>query len=230
MALILNIDTALEVASISLSSNGQILIDDENSMQKDHAAWLHPAIQKLMNSANKEFKDLAAIAVNYGPGSYTGLRVGLSAAKGFCYSLDIPLITVSSLKILASSALKKIENQPELFPNDTSLLIAPMIDARRMEVYTAIYDLQLREMLSPRAMILSPDSFTEFLKWQKILFLGNGSIKFQLVCKNINAYFQNLNLNSSAMAEVSYNYFIGNNFAGMAYAEPLYLKEFYTRQ
>jgi tRNA threonylcarbamoyladenosine biosynthesis protein TsaB len=233
MALILNIDTALEKAMISLADNGMVVSAKENSVQKDHAAWLHPAIEMLMNEQGKKFSELNAIAVNHGPGSYTGMRVGLAAAKGFCYSLSKPLIAVSSLEILATSAIKDMNNRNAEYPigdEKKSVLIAPMIDARRMEVFTAIYDQQLKEIVQPGAMILDGGSFSEILKWQKILFLGNGSLKFQSVCQSSNALFFKLNLNASAMAELSYKSFIGNNFVGIAYAEPLYLKEFYTRQ
>jgi tRNA threonylcarbamoyladenosine biosynthesis protein TsaB len=231
MSLILNIDTAVETASISLAENGIVLQAEENSIQKDHAAWLHPAIQNLMKAASKDFDQLNAVAVDHGPGSYTGLRVGLAAAKGFCYSLNIPMIAVNSLEILASSALNTLNDQNNIvsFGEIKSLLIAPMIDARRLEVFTAVYDSELKEVLAPTALILSEDSYTDLLEWHKILFLGNGSIKFQSLCHSANAIFHKLNLNCSAMAELSYKYFIGNNFVGIAYAEPLYLKEFYTR-
>jgi tRNA threonylcarbamoyladenosine biosynthesis protein TsaB len=99
-----------------------------------------------------------------------------------------------------------------------------------MEVFTAVYDVQMKKVLEPTALVLKEDSYSDLLEWHKILFLGNGSKKFQSMCQNGNAYFLKLNLNSSVMAELSYNYFIGNNFVGIAYAEPLYLKEFYTRQ
>ena len=221
MALILNIDTALDTACISLAENGQVLQAAYNNEQKDHAAWIQPAIKELLSITAKNIDELNGIAVNYGPGSYTGLRVGLSTAKGLCYVLNIPLITISSLELLAFSAVKNSEI------NTGNLLFCPMIDARRMEVFTAVYDMDLAEIVKPIALILTEHSFNELLKWHKILFLGNGSAKFQSICKNPNAFFQKTALNAAELAQLSYKNFIGNNFANLAYTEPLYIKEFH---
>jgi tRNA threonylcarbamoyladenosine biosynthesis protein TsaB len=224
MPLILNIDTALETASISLSEKGEIIMSVQNEQQKDHASWIHVAIRELLDTSRKNFKDLDAIAVSNGPGSYTGLRVGLSTAKGLCYAQNIPLITVGTLGTLTFSAtLDSRLSNPDL-------LLCPMIDARRMEVYAAVYQSNMEVVMKPAVMILEPNSFEEILKWHKILFLGNGSEKFKNICKNSNAEFKNPALDPKALAALSYKNFIGNNFAGLAYTEPLYLKEFYSRQ
>lgn len=243
MALILNIDTAMETASISLAEHGKVLASEINGSQTDHAAWIQPAIGRV---ANHELGDIVAVGISNGPGSYTGLRIGLATAKGLCYALQIPLVTVNTLSVIAFDAIKRIEehglevlNDPHLrdslqFTDQgfdaQSLLFCPMIDAKRMEVFTAVYDSQLKEIMAPHASILRSTSFDALLKRQKILFLGNGSEKFQQVCQNTdNAMFKCFALDASALAVLTYKNFIGSNFAGLAYTEPLYLKEFFTQ-
>ena len=229
MALILNIDTALDTAYISLAENEQGIVYAINETTKDHAAWIQPAIDKLIKESGWRIADLNAIGVSIGPGSYTGLRIGLSTAKGLCFALKIPLITINTLEIMAFSAINEIEtHDPDLFPRN--LFICPMIDARRMEVFTAVYNSLLVEIYEPHSLILDALAFDELLKRQKILFLGNGSIKFRQVCQNANAIFKKMALNPFALSELTYKNFIGNNFATLAYAEPLYLKEFFTKQ
>jgi tRNA threonylcarbamoyladenosine biosynthesis protein TsaB len=217
MAIILNIDTALDEAMLTIASDGDVLFTASNPSQKDHAGWIHPAIQNLLKNANKELRDFDAVAVNIGPGSYTGLRVGLATAKGLCYAVKLPLIAVGSLEILAWPAM-----------NENFDLVCPMIDARRMEVFTAAFDKNFSFFIKPQAMVLDENSFAGVLKGHKILFLGNGAIKFQKLCRSANAIFQNPPLNSHSLAALSYKNFIGNNFADVAYTEPLYLKEFYS--
>jgi tRNA threonylcarbamoyladenosine biosynthesis protein TsaB len=233
MALILNIDTALEVANISIAENGVIVQSAENDQQKDHAAWIHNAIKKLFEKTGKHIDQLNAVAVSNGPGSYTGLRVGLSTAKGLCYVQNIPLITVNTLELMAFSAKKNLQMAPAIpdcrLPT-ADCLICPMIDARRMEVFAGVYNWNMEEIMKPSAIVLDEQSFEELLKWHKILFLGNGSEKFFQICKHLNAEFKKLALDPEALATLSYKNFIGNNFAGLAYTEPLYLKEFYSRQ
>ena len=229
MALILNIDTALDKAYISLAENELGLGYAINETTKDHAAWMQPAIDKLIKESGWRIADLNAIGVSIGPGSYTGLRIGLSTAKGLCFALKIPLITINTLEIMAFSAINDIEtHDPDLFPRN--LFICPMIDARRMEVFTAVYNSSLMEIYEPHPRILDGLAFDELLGRQKMLFLGNGSIKFQRVCQNANAIFKKLALNPFALSKLTYKNFIGNNFATLAYAEPLYLKEFFTKQ
>jgi tRNA threonylcarbamoyladenosine biosynthesis protein TsaB len=229
MALILNIDTALDSAYISLAENEKGLGCVINETTKDHAAWMQPAIYKLIKESGFGIADLNAIGVSIGPGSYTGLRIGLSTAKGLCFALKIPLITINTLEIMAFSAISDLTaHDCDLFSQN--LLICPMIDARRMEVFTAVYNSSLMEIYEPRPLILDALAFDELLGRQKILFLGNGSIKFQQVCQNANAIFKKMALNPFALPELTYKKFIGNNFATLAYAEPLYLKEFFINQ
>src|ERR1700738_4487907 len=154
MALILNMDTATETASISLSKGGISLALSENKEQKEHAAWLHSAVEKMMQETGYRMRDLQAVAVTAGPGSYTGLRVGMAAAKGFCYALDIPLITENTLKVMAFAAREQT--------SDAGLL-CPMIDARRMEVFTAIFQRDLKELMPTTAMVIDGNSFSTWL-------------------------------------------------------------------
>ena len=230
MAFILNIDTALEIASVSLAEDVVIIQRKENEQQKDHAAWIHNAIKELFEISGKRIDQLNAVAVSNGPGSYTGLRVGLSTAKGLCFAQNIPLITIGTLEIMAFSAIRNLKLFPGLQLPASDLLICPMIDARRMEVFAGVYNVKMEEIMKPLALILDERSFEELLKWHKILFLGNGSIKFQQICQNPHAIFKKYPLNAVALARLTYKNFIGNNFAGLAYTEPLYLKEFYSRQ
>ena len=228
MALILNIDTALDTGAISLAQDGTVLASAINESQKDHAIWIHNAISKLMEESELSLGNLDAIGVCIGPGSYTGLRIGLSTAKGLCYALKIPLITINTLEMMTVSAIKEVEmSTPDLLTE--ILLFCPMIDARRMEVFTAVYDLNLREIIKPHARILDEHSFEEILMRQKMLFWGNGSLKFRKVCQNARAMFKKMPLNTFALATLTYRNFIGSNFAELAYTEPLYLKEFFTK-
>ena len=150
MALILNIDTTGSKTSIALAIDGDVIADASNSEQRDHASWIHPAIDQLLLRNGFKPADLSAIAVTVGPGSYTGLRVGLATAKGFCYALNIPLITENTLLVMASQAISRYSNEKQ--PSVDFYI--PMIDARRMEVFTAVYDNDLNKILTPKALIL----------------------------------------------------------------------------
>ena len=217
MALILNIDTSLDTASVCLGNHAGVLQVLTNDNQKDHAAWIHTAINKMLKETGFPLKSLEAIAVSIGPGSYTGLRVGLSTAKGLCYALDIPLITISTLKMIAS-AVKQ----------NASDLICPMVDARRMEVFTGMYNKDLLEISAARALIIDETSFDSLLSSHKILFCGNGSKKLQTILSSPNARFIDTIPNASQLSDLSQNCYINKQFANLAYSEPLYIKEFYT--
>jgi tRNA threonylcarbamoyladenosine biosynthesis protein TsaB len=232
MAIILNIDTSMDDALISLTRDGEVLHFTSNIKRNDHAAWIHGAIQELVANCKCSMEDLNAVGICAGPGSYTGLRIGLSTAKGLCYALRVPLITVGTLEALAFSAIVSLDQDSHgLETVETStrpqMLFSPMIDARRMEVFVAMYDPDLREIVKPHALILRESSFEDLLSRHKILFLGNGSMKFREICKNSQAEFKNIPLSPVALAQLIYRNFIGNNFAGLAYTEPSYLKEFF---
>ncbi|HLY69169.1 MAG TPA: tRNA (adenosine(37)-N6)-threonylcarbamoyltransferase complex dimerization subunit type 1 TsaB, partial [Puia sp.] len=167
MSLILNIDTAGDTASICLAKNGEILALLHNTNQQDHAAWLHTAIDQMMQNAKHEFRDLSAVAISAGPGSYTGLRVGMAAVKGFCYALHIPLITESTLALMAFAASLQLKNK--------KAFLCPMIDARRNEVFTALFTSDLEEIAPATAMILDEQSFSDYFSNNTIAFFGSGA-------------------------------------------------------
>ena len=217
MNYLLHIETAVQAASVALSADGSMTGFRINPSQKDSAAWLHVAIRDLLQEGNLHAKDLRAVAVSAGPGSYTGLRVGMAAAKGLCYALNIPLITVSTLKMMAAAAL----------PPATHLL-CPMIDARRMEVFTAVYNPSLAEILMPHNLILGPESFAPLLREDSSLFFGNGSTKFQNLVQYQNAVFKELTATAEHMVPLACEQFLKGSFADLAYCEPAYGKDFYS--
>jgi tRNA threonylcarbamoyladenosine biosynthesis protein TsaB len=217
MAILLHIDTAVETASVCLSNDADPIKLAVNDNQKEHAAWLHPAIQRLLQEAAMTVKDLDAVAVSIGPGSYTGLRVGLSAAKGLCYALDIPLIATGTLEVMAGAV-----------KNKDATLICPLIDARRMEVFTAVYDRSLTEIKKPYAMIINQSSFSELLSSNRVLFCGNGGKKLQAVLSDNNAIFSTDIATAADMCPLSSRYFREKKFSDVAYTEPLYIKDFFS--
>jgi tRNA threonylcarbamoyladenosine biosynthesis protein TsaB len=214
---ILNIDTAVTTASVCLASNDQPLGFKINPTQKDHAAWLHTAIKELVEETGISLQQLNAVAISAGPGSYTGLRVGMAAAKGLCYSLQKPLLSVSTLKMMAAAA----QGRP-------TGLLCPMIDARRMEVFTAVYDQNLEEILSPINLIVDEQSFQNILSHHSVTFFGNGSNKYKEISSHINAHFANIEASAKHMTALSFSLFKQNKFSDLAYKEPFYGKDFYT--
>lgn len=219
MSLLLNIDTALETGSVCLAESGKVIESNMNHHQHDHATWLHPAIHELLQNNNLEAGQLDAIAVTIGPGSYTGLRIGLSAAKGLCYALSKPLITVSTLEVMASLAVDEADQ-----------LICTVIDARRMEIFTALYNKDLQLIREPGALVLQHDSFSDILSNQQVLFCGNAVTKIQPLITSPNASFTNKASTALHLAPLAYQRFTSGSFADLAYTEPLYLKEFYFPQ
>lgn len=224
MPLILNIDTALENGSVSLSANGELLALRKNEIPTGHATWIHIAIKEMMVETNRQMKELEAIAVCNGPGSYTGLRIGLSAAKGFCFALGIPLITIGTLEMMAFEFCNSTNNI--IHPGEW---LCPMIDARRMEAYFGIYDAQLSVVAPPQAAILQAGSFDRWLKEQKIIFFGNGSDKLKKILYQSNAmFYPYYHQGAVEMGSLSEKYYNEQKFTDFAYAEPLYIKEFYS--
>jgi tRNA threonylcarbamoyladenosine biosynthesis protein TsaB len=226
MALILNIDTSTTFASVCLAKDEIVLKEMLNKEQKDHAAWIQPAIKTLVDSMGYSLSDIQAIAVTAGPGSYTGLRVGMATAKGLCYALQIPLITEITLKVMAIRARNQLK-QMQLF--DSSVLLCAMIDARRMEVFTGVYNDNLDEVDAPGAVILEPDSFRSKLESHKIVFFGDGAAKWKHVSNNPNVSILNdIFPTSGFLAVLAAAHFQRKSFTDIAYAEPVYLKEFYS--
>lgn len=221
MSIILSIDTALPLASVALAHHGTLLAERISEMQKEHAAFLHPAIDSMLKESNISINEVDAVAVSIGPGSYTGLRVGLASAKGLCFALKKPLIAMCTLEIMAFQTRL---NHVHLSPN--KLFFCPMIDARRMEVFTALYGSDLSCFLQPHAHILDEHSFQDILKEHEVLFSGNGSDKFLEKTKHPNASQVKISSLSSAMAQLSFKSFTENVYAETKSLEPNYLKAY----
>jgi tRNA threonylcarbamoyladenosine biosynthesis protein TsaB len=217
---ILNIETATKNCSVSIAKNGLLLVyKDINTGNYSHAESLHPLIEALLKETNLDFKDLNAVAVGKGPGSFTGLRIGVSAAKGLCFALQIPLLAIDSLTILAKALTIK------------EGYVIPLLDARRMEVYTAVYDANQNKISAIEAKILEENSFTEFLDKAPVYFLGDGVEKFKAICTHQNAVFKDGYFPSAKeMASLSYLKHKKNDIEDVAYFEPFYLKDFLVTQ
>ena len=223
MAFILQIETATACCSVALAADGVVLAIKEINERNVHAAVINLYIDTLMSSTNTKYSDLAAVAISAGPGSYTGLRIGVSTAKGLCYALDIPLIAVETLEAMAFGLVESGQ-----CPSDQNLLLCPMIDARRMEVFTAVFNAKGERVKPTSAEIIDADSYTDLLEGNKILFFGDGSEKCRDVfANNTNAGFIGGFVNSAAyLTKLVDKKFIAKEFKDVAYFEPYYLKEF----
>lgn len=217
MSFLLLIDTSGSNGFAGISANGELLRYEESVQQKDHAAWLQVAIDRMLKEEKLSLTQINAVAVAAGPGSYTGLRVALASAKGICYALNKPLICLSTLELMAAA-----------MPNPEQLLLCPMIDARRMEVFTAVFNALIENQRPPAALILEPDSFADLLACEKIIFFGNGAEKFREIIKNDNAVFSPQAFIGPAFAQMATHAFRHSHFSDLAYSEPTYLKGFYT--
>lgn len=217
---ILNIETSTGVCSVSVSDKDAILAARESRIDRSHASMLTVFIGEAMAEAGIGYNELSGVAVSRGPGSYTGLRIGVSAAKGICYGADIPLIALDTLLIMARGLLRNIAD------ND-GLLLCPMIDARRMEVYTALYDTAGTRVKDITAEIIVNDSFKDYLDERKIIFFGDGSGKCRDTLKHPNAVFiEGIYPSACYMAQLSFKAFAEKIFEDTAYFEPFYLKDF----
>lgn len=222
MAVILNIDTTTAVCSAALTAEGQILCHDENFEGRNHASLLSGYIKKCLDFAAERELKLDAVAVSLGPGSYTGLRIGLSEAKGLAFALDIPLIGISTLELMATRVMFSTDDI------DPESILVPMIDARRMEVFTAAYDFGLQQLMEPQPLILNEDSYSDLLALNRpVLFFGDGSDKARKVIDSPNAVFVPevvpLAVDMVALAERN---FLRRDFIDLAYSTPEYLKDF----
>ncbi|MDN3723395.1 tRNA (adenosine(37)-N6)-threonylcarbamoyltransferase complex dimerization subunit type 1 TsaB [Aequorivita sp. SDUM287046] len=216
MAIILCLETATVNCSVALAVNGEIkAIREENDQKFSHAEKLHVFIDEVLKEAKIAKAGLDAIAVSKGPGSYTGLRIGVSAAKGLCFALDIPLISTFTLEVLAQ----------QVNPKDG--FIIPLLDARRMEVYSAVFNAEKKQIRETRAEILNENSFSEFLKAGNTVFLGDGADKLEAICNSENARFHQRSFPSAAdMAQLAEAKYKISDTEDVAYFEPYYLKEF----
>jgi tRNA threonylcarbamoyladenosine biosynthesis protein TsaB len=217
---ILSIETATSVCSVAVSEYKKVIYEKVNTEGPSHASLLGVFVQEALDFLQEKGIRLDAIAVSSGPGSYTGLRIGVSEAKGLCYGLDIPLIAVDTLKVMAMKAL----HQKQM---ETGDLLCPMIDARRMEVYAEIYDYQLNVVRPVAADIVDANSYTEFLSKGKVWFFGNGASKCQNSLTNTNANFlADIYPTAAGMTELAVEAYNNKAFVDAAYYEPFYLKEF----
>jgi len=215
MACILNIETATKNCSVAIAKDGMVLLCKEIAEQGySHAEKLHVFIEDVLRESQLSFKDLDAIAVSQGPGSYTGLRIGVSAAKGLCFALNIPLIAVDTLAVLAAQA------------TISDGIIVPMIDARRMEVYSAVFNPKHEKLREVQAEIITEDSFSEFS--ETVYFVGDCAQKCQAVLTMPNFVFLDEIVYPSAreMAALSDARYKKNDTVDVAYFEPYYLKDF----
>ncbi len=219
MAIILHIETATEVCSVAVANNYKLLALKETEGGNSHSANLTIFIEEVMKQAGLTLKDLDAVAVSKGPGSYTGLRIGVSVAKGFCYGLDIPMIAVDTLKAMAWSASDG---------NDADVLYCPMIDARRMEVYAAIYDKNNNTFREVKADIVDELTYKEYLDKNIVMFFGNGAEKCrEILTAHPNARILDNNFTSSVgMITLAADKYEHKQFEDVAYFEPFYLKDF----
>lgn len=224
MAVILNIETSTSVCSAALTAEGMVLTHYEDFEGRNHATLLSGFIKQCLDFAAERELKLDAVAVSIGPGSYTGLRIGLSEAKGLCYALKIPLIGVSTLELMAVSVMFNFDYDPET-------ILVPMIDARRMEVYTAAYDSALKPILSPTPMILDPNSYSDILDKYPAAFFGDGSGKAKDIIKSPSARFiPDIFPLAAYMTALSERAWHRKEFLDLAYSVPEYLKEFQTTQ
>jgi len=216
LILILNIETATKNCSVSISKEGKtIALKELNDGNYSHAEKLHKLIEQVVLEAKIELSHLKAIAVSKGPGSYTGLRIGVSAAKGLCFALDIPMISVNTLQSLALSV--SIDRGYKI----------PLLDARRMEVYSQVFNDKNEKIRDVHAEIIDSDSFSEFLNADKVYFFGDGAEKCKEIITHKNAVFIDGKFPSAKeMSVISYEKYGKNEFEDVAYFEPFYLKEF----
>jgi tRNA threonylcarbamoyladenosine biosynthesis protein TsaB len=216
LSIILNIETATKNCSVSIADKGNIIaIKELNNGNYSHAEVLHPFIVAILNEAKLSSDKIDAVAISKGPGSYTGLRIGVSAAKGLCFAFDKPLIAIDTLTSLSYSI-----SIDEGF-------IVPMIDARRMEVYVAVFNNNHQIIKEIKAEIIDENSFSEYLNMNKVYFLGDGSQKCKEMIVHKNAVFvQDKFPSAKEMAQLSYYKYQNNDFESVAYFEPFYLKDF----
>jgi len=218
MSLILGLETSTKICSVAVSDGNRLLALKEEGGEYSHSEKLTVFIQEVLKEAGLKLSEIDAIAVSKGPGSYTGLRIGVSVAKGLCYSLNKPLISVDTLQAMALGMTQ----------TERVDLYCPMIDARRMEVYTALYDAENKIVEPVSAKIIDENSFSKELKNQKIIFFGDGSDKCKDVLKdNSNTFFSTQGLPSAQhINQIALEKFNKKEFEDVAYFEPYYLKDF----
>jgi tRNA threonylcarbamoyladenosine biosynthesis protein TsaB len=225
MAVFLLIETATPVCSVALVKDDRILANRESKEENIHSSLITVFIKEAFEEASLAMEQIDAVAVSKGPGSYTGLRIGVSVAKGLCYALDKPLMSMPTLLSMAYGARALLQDDGA---NKQKAILCPMIDARRMEVYTALYDKELNPLMETSAMIVDEQSFAQFLNDHRMYFFGNGAGKCQeILAGRENVHFiHDFSLSSSFMARLAEDAFQHKRFEDIAYFEPFYLKDF----
>lgn len=225
MTLILNLESSTEVCSVSLSENGNLIDYIESDEGQNHARLLSVFAEELMSRNHFKFSQLKAVAISKGPGSYTGLRIGVSLAKGICFANQIPLIAISPLKSMSAHVGSNLEKYA--IQSAPDLLLCPMIDARRMEVYTALYDRNLKQVEAVSAKVVDSSSFEAYLGKHSVAFFGNGAAKCRTEIDHPNAIFINdIKTSAQFMCSLAQKAYENNQFEDLAYFEPFYLKDF----
>lgn len=222
MAILLHFDTSTKACSVALSKESKCLVSEFQLFEQyAHSESLNPMIMRIMAKAELKFNQIDGIVVGAGPGSYTGLRIGISAAKGFCYGLSIPLMAVSTLELMASVAKENLNQEIE------NAVFVPMLDARRMEVYSAVFDAKLNRVKNDKAIIVE-ENFTQNIEGEKLIFFGDGMQK----CKSIlekdsrSIFIENIYPDAKNLISIGESKFAKEEFEDLAYFEPEYLKEF----
>ena len=225
MSTILGIETSGKFCSVALINDGLAEVTREDDVEMNHARAIGPFVKECMDEARRCGWKIDAVAVSMGPGSYTGLRIGLSMAKGLCFSLGVPLIGISTLKLMAVKAMfRNIDWQGDE-------ILVPMIDARRMEVYTAAYDFRLDSLMSPAPMILTEGCYDELPAGREVYFMGDGSDKSREVLKGERYHWlEGINPKASDMTALAEKAFRESDFIDVAYSVPEYLKEYEAKK
>lgn len=214
------IDTAASLTSVGLAIDGKVVSYKESTKPREQASQTAPYIKEVLEQNNLKAKDCNAVCISMGPGSYTGLRVGMSTAKGICFGGNVPLIGVGTLELLANQAIDE-----DLLPEGCEYIV-PMIDARRMEVYACVFNKDAERLTETEPKIIEEDSFADFLEKGKVLFIGDGAEKCKDVIKHENAFFMQCNPKASALLNPAMKAFEQKDFKDIAYTEPFYLKQF----
>ncbi|UCH15445.1 MAG: tRNA (adenosine(37)-N6)-threonylcarbamoyltransferase complex dimerization subunit type 1 TsaB, partial [Bacteroidales bacterium] len=227
MGLILNIETATNVCSVALADNGLLVSYKESLTDKSHSSLLSVFIEEILNENKLSVKKLDAVAVSKGPGSYTGLRIGVSTAKGLCYGANIPLISLNTLKVMSSGIINNQILSRLNLKTSNNILLCPMIDARRLEVFTAIFNQLNQTIEETQAKIINRSSYDKYLVKNKLIFFGTGAYKCTAIINSRNALFiENFNTSARYMTGLSEENYRNRKFENVAYFEPYYLKDF----
>jgi tRNA threonylcarbamoyladenosine biosynthesis protein TsaB len=229
MALILNIETATPVCSVVLAENQKVLSIRESAEDKSHARNLTVFIKEILTEQHLNIRDLSAVAIGKGPGSFTGLRIGVATAKGLAYGANIPLLAMSTLEIMVNHAFFTIDKEKISVPRTENTVFCPMIDARRMEVYMALFDNTGNRKQNESAVVVDSQTFSAMLTTYNIVYFGSGAFKCRELLQHKNAWLlEGIYPSAVAMVQNSFTQFQQKKFEDIAYFEPFYLKDFIT--